>query len=94
MCQDNSIEPDDLRLTPAAGELAARSSAGDGISAGTGSGGALSNGMALQDYLDEMERVAIREALVQADHNRTAAARLLGVTFRSLRYRLQRLCIE
>ena len=94
LCQDNSIEPDDLRLTPAAGELAARSSAGDGISAGTGSGGALSNGMALQDYLDEMERVAIREALVQADHNRTAAARLLGVTFRSLRYRLQRLCIE
>ena len=96
LCQGSSIEPDDLRLTPAAGDLAARSAAGDGISGGTGigAGGALSNGMALQDYVDEMERVAIREALVQAGNNRTAAARLLGVTFRSLRYRLQRLGIE
>ncbi|MBU0602231.1 MAG: sigma-54 dependent transcriptional regulator [Gammaproteobacteria bacterium] len=45
----------------------------------------------LQDYLDRMERAAIEEALRKTRYNRTAAARLLGVTFRSLRYRLQRL---
>ena len=35
---------------------------------------------------------ALRAA--QAEGNRTAAARLLGVTFRSMRYRLERLGIE
>ena len=48
----------------------------------------------LQDYLDQMERAAILEALEQTRHNKTAAARVLGVTFRSLRYRLERLGIE
>lgn len=48
----------------------------------------------LQDYLDKMERAAILEALEQARFNKTAAARVLGVTFRSLRYRLERLGIE
>ena len=47
----------------------------------------------LQDYLDRMERAAIEDALRKTRYNRTAAARLLGVTFRSLRYRLQRLGI-
>ncbi len=45
----------------------------------------------LQDYLDGVERQAILEALEKTRFNRTAAARLLGVTFRSLRYRMQRL---
>lgn len=79
-----TIEPGDLRLLPPAGMQPV----------GTTAGGALAQGMSLQDYLDQMERVAINEALQQAGHNRTAAARLLGVTFRSLRYRLQRLGIE
>ena len=48
----------------------------------------------LQDYLDQMERAAILEALEQTRHNKTAAARVLGVTFRSLRYRLERLGID
>jgi two-component system response regulator PilR (NtrC family) len=45
----------------------------------------------LQDYLDTMEKQAILDALEKTRFNRTAAARLLGVTFRSLRYRMQRL---
>ena len=48
----------------------------------------------LQDYLDKVEREALVKALEQTRHNKTAAARLLGVTFRSLRYRLERLGIE
>ena len=48
-------------------------------------------GRDLQDYLDAMERKVIEDALEKSGGNRTAAARALGVTFRSLRYRLERL---
>jgi len=48
----------------------------------------------LDDYLNRLERQAILEALQKTEGNRTAAARLLGVTFRSMRYRLERLGIE
>ncbi|MDD5296889.1 MAG: sigma-54 dependent transcriptional regulator [Rhodocyclaceae bacterium] len=47
----------------------------------------------LQEYLDSQERRAILEALSKTGFNRTAAAKLLGVTFRSLRYRMERLGI-
>ncbi|CAG0993349.1 partial Regulatory protein AtoC, partial [Rhodocyclaceae bacterium] len=48
----------------------------------------------LQEYLDQAERQAIQEALQKTRYNRTAAARLLGVTFRSLRYRMERLGLK
>jgi two-component system, NtrC family, response regulator PilR len=48
----------------------------------------------LAAYLDEHERNAIRAALAKTRYNRTAAAQLLGVTFRQLRYRMQRLGIK
>ena len=48
----------------------------------------------LQEYLDLVEREAILEALGQTRFNRTAAAKLLGITFRALRYRMARLGIQ
>ena len=48
----------------------------------------------LQDYLDRVEKEAILEALDKTHYNRTAAAKLLGITFRSLRYRMERLGIN
>ena len=45
----------------------------------------------LPAYLDQLERQAIEAALLRTGHNRTAAATLLGLTFRQLRYRMQRL---
>lgn len=48
----------------------------------------------LPDYLDRVEREAICAALEKTGFNRTAAARDLGITFRSLRYRMQRLGIR
>ncbi|HEU0202501.1 MAG TPA: sigma-54 dependent transcriptional regulator [Burkholderiaceae bacterium] len=45
----------------------------------------------LPAYLDALERDAIRAALLRTRNNRTAAAQLLGITFRQLRYRMQRL---
>jgi two-component system response regulator PilR (NtrC family) len=48
----------------------------------------------LPDYLDHVERQAIERALEKTRYNRTAAARLLGISFRALRYRMQRLGIN
>jgi two-component system response regulator PilR (NtrC family) len=70
----------DLRLTPTAEESAPQ----------TGS----ERAGALPDYLDNVERKAILEALGKTGFNRTAAAKLLGITFRQLRYRMQRLGIR
>ena len=48
----------------------------------------------LQEYLDRVEKEAILEALGKTRYNRTAAAKLLGITFRALRYRMERLGIH
>ncbi len=45
----------------------------------------------LPDYLDQTEREAIGKALEKTKYNRTAASKLLGISFRALRYRMQRL---
>jgi two-component system response regulator PilR (NtrC family) len=51
-------------------------------------------GEALGNRLDGLERDAIVQALEQTRYNKTAAAKLLGVTFRALRYRIKKLGIE
>ncbi|MHB1085028.1 MAG: sigma-54-dependent transcriptional regulator [Thiobacillus sp.] len=78
LCEDQHITADDLNLAPALPP----------VNAAPGSK------YPLQDYLDQTERAAIIEALEQTRYNKTAAARVLGITFRSLRYRLERLGIE
>jgi two-component system response regulator PilR (NtrC family) len=47
--------------------------------------------LGFQEHLDQVEKQLILDALQKTRFNRTAAAKLLGVTFRSLRYRMQRL---
>ncbi len=48
-------------------------------------------GLPLQDYLDRLEKESIVGALEKTKYNRTAAAKLLGITVRSMRYRIERL---
>ncbi|OQX46852.1 MAG: sigma-54-dependent Fis family transcriptional regulator, partial [Candidatus Sedimenticola endophacoides] len=48
----------------------------------------------LEQRLEAIERTAITEALEATHWNRTAAAKRLGMSFRSLRYRLQKLGID
>ena len=48
----------------------------------------------LDDYLGDLERVMILKALEQTRYNKTAAAKLLGISFRALRYKLKKLEIE
>ena len=47
--------------------------------------------ISLSDYLEDIEKRAILKALEKANHNKTAAAKLLGISFRTLRYRLSKL---
>lgn len=48
----------------------------------------------LEAYLRNQERTLIIAALAAADNNKTQAAKLLGMTFRSFRYRMDKLEIE
>jgi len=48
----------------------------------------------IQGYLSEIERQQILAALEQARWNKTAAAKLLGISFRALRYRLEKLGLD
>ena len=74
------ISAEDLHLTPVADETDSSVPAGEK--------------WPLQDYLDRVERAAINEALEKTRYNRTAAAKLLGITFRAMRYRMERLAIK
>lgn len=48
----------------------------------------------LAKHLEEIEIKAIEQALVESRWNKTAAAKKLGMSFRSLRYRLKKLGLE
>jgi two-component system response regulator PilR (NtrC family) len=76
----DEIEPEDLQLAPPTA-LAPEP-------------GAPNAKWPLPDYLDRIEKEAILEALEKTRFNRTAAAKLLGITFRALRYRMERLGIR
>ena len=49
------------------------------------------SGLNLDGVVGSMERELIQQALERTDGNKTEAARLLGISFRSLRYRLDKL---
>jgi two-component system response regulator PilR (NtrC family) len=74
----DEIGVDDLHLAPRAPAV-------------EGEAPAMEGSAPLQEYLDRVEKQVIIEALQKTRYNRTAAAKLLGVTFRSLRYRMERL---
>ena len=49
---------------------------------------------ALGDQVEDVQRQAIVEALEKTRYNKTAAAKLLGLSFRQLRYRIKKLGID
>jgi two-component system response regulator PilR (NtrC family) len=48
----------------------------------------------LGGHIDDIQRQAILDALEKTRYNKTQAAKLLGLTFRQLRYRIKKLDIE
>jgi len=82
LCSDVEIDKDGLQLEPF------EASSEDTLVAQS----KVSNiGLPLQDYLDRLEKESIVGALEKTKYNRTAAAKLLGITVRSMRYRIERL---
>jgi two-component system, NtrC family, response regulator PilR len=80
LCDGSVIEVEDLYLPQADGPVAAQVQIDERVP--------------LEDYLGEIEKKAILDALDETRWNRTAAAKKLGMTLRSLRYRLAKLGIE
>ncbi|MCC4308836.1 sigma-54 dependent transcriptional regulator [Alcanivorax marinus] len=84
LCEDQRIEPEHLHL-PAAGA---------GGAGETGPVAGRHPQLPLEEYLQEIEKQEILRALDATHWNRTAAAKKLGMTFRSLRYRLKKLELD
>ena len=83
LCEGNTIRTEDLQLPGAgAGTDAEADAAPD------------DEGGPLDAVLGSVEKDAILRALEQTRYNKTAAAKVLGITFRALRYRLKKLGLE
>ena len=95
LCASGQISVDDLQLRAATSAAASTAVTPELVSGGSApSGAAPRAGTALGDQLEFIERDAIIKALEQTRYNKTAAARLLGMTFRALRYKVKKLGIE
>jgi len=81
LCEDDQIKAGDLRLAEA-------------VPAADGQENNLAQIDNLEDHLEEIERKLIMQALEETRWNRTAAAQRLGLTFRSMRYRLKKLGLD
>lgn len=55
---------------------------------------AISDNFSLEKHLEAIEIEAIEKALKETRWNKTAAAKKLGMSFRSLRYRLKKLGLD
>ncbi|MBI5251416.1 MAG: sigma-54-dependent Fis family transcriptional regulator [Desulfomonile tiedjei] len=86
-----TLEPSD-QLT--AENLPAKLTESSGVSAPSGDLDIPPDGIDLDRALDNMERKLITRAMEITGGNRSRAARLLGISFRSLRYRLVKLGME
>jgi two-component system response regulator PilR (NtrC family) len=79
LCADETIDVGDLQLRVGVDEDV-HETADPNASLGT--------------QLEDIERDAIVKALEQTRYNKTAAAKLLGISFRALRYRIKKLDID
>jgi len=82
MCEGNVIQPADLLLESVDVPVSA---------AGTAE---KQDDQSLDTYMEEIEKKMLEEALRNARYNKTRAAELLGISFRSLRYKLKKFGIE
>jgi len=83
LCDGDCIGEDDLQLDDTALELGGS----DEISTDPGD-------KSLDDYMESIERRILENALKEAKYNKTEAARTLGITFRSFRYKLDKFGID
>ncbi len=85
MSEGNVIQPEDLMLEHVAGPLEVSTAVTEPVEAGDGS---------LDTVIEDIERQMLEEALKKARYNKTKAAELLGISFRSFRYKLKKYGID
>lgn len=81
LCEGEKITADDLQLDHSALENSGQIDADPGD-------------RNLDDYMESIERRILENALKEAKYNKTEAARRLGITFRSFRYKLDKYGID
>lgn len=86
MCEDDVITEDDLNLNDSAPKSVTPLKSTNLAER--------PEGVSLEDYLMDIERTVVEQALEETRWNRTAAAKKLGITFRALRYRLKKLGLD
>jgi len=91
LCESDTINADDLHLPD--NNIGAQSDTGATTATPTNTVDTDSE-LPLEDYLGNIEKDAIMQALEKTRYNKTAAAKLLGITFRALRYKLKKLDLE
>jgi two-component system response regulator PilR (NtrC family) len=79
LCVDGRITAADIQVRATPGVAVAPVDVGEGD---------------LDEQVDHIQRDAILKALEQTRYNKTAAAKVLGISFRALRYRIKKLGIE
>jgi len=84
---DGIIAPEHIRLRSGQRHV-------DTVASTTSASAAAESPTALGTQLETIERDAIVKALEKTRYNKTAAAKLLGMSFRALRYRIKKLGIE
>lgn len=87
LCENNTIEGHDLRLAASSAPTTTNNSSTTQHSAKAAYGD-------LDGYLEGIESEAIKIALEECRWNKTAAAELLGISFRQLRHRIKKLALE
>ncbi|CBL43918.1 Response regulator, type IV fimbriae [gamma proteobacterium HdN1] len=92
LCDSGTIQPEHLQLPE--NEAAGRTSIPPSSSSTEMLPNFSANGETLENYLVDIEKTAILKALDDTRWNRTAAAKKLGMSFRSLRYRLKKLGLD
>jgi two-component system response regulator PilR (NtrC family) len=91
---DGLITPEHIRLRSTNSAPDAPSGPPSSVAVAAPAYGAALVGEGLGTQLETIEREAIVKALEQTRYNKTAAAKLLGMSFRALRYRIKKLGIE
>lgn len=86
LCDDNLIQARDLQLDQETSEESSINLNSDLADT--------SDVDSLDDYLEDIEKKAILQALEETRWNRTAAAEKLGISFRQMRHRLKKFGIE
>jgi len=93
LCTGGVINSDHIKLRSIA-RVSLEPAAASVLDAQGAASTAAEGGGALGAQLEDIERDAIVKALEKTRYNKTAAAKLLGMSFRALRYRIKKLGIE